>query len=342
MTSRPSYAINDRAAAYVMIFVNPTLYPALSFTTALDPERMLASVVVRVTYALGPSLGVAAEQAWQVSPEPWTSPVGLMEEDGPFLRGGVDLFVFGQAWAPGGRPIPAMRVQVKAGSFTREALVFGRRVWVGDGRGGLVASQPEPFVSMPLTMAEAFGGTSEYDGLEVPFPDNPIGKGFHTSQAQAQHGELPNIEEPDSPIREWSDTPPTCGFGFCPRLNSARVQNGTIRDENHNILDFRPPLFNQAFVPMIAPALAPGDRIDLTGFSPRGSFGFELPKPPAFVRLHFGERVAERALAIDQVGIEIDAARVFITWRFPFKYVVREREARMCELVTRPHREVGE
>lgn len=318
-----------------MIFVNPTLYPALLFPTALDPERMLASVVVRVTYALAAALAPSDEQPWVVSPQPWDSPAGPMDEDGPFVRGGVDLFVFGRAWAPGERPLRSMRVHIKAGEFVREALVFGRRVWLGDGRGGLTASQPEPFVSMPLTMAEAFGGTSESDGLPVPFPDNPIGKGFHVEASQAIHAELPNVEEPDSPIRRWNDTPTTCGFGFCPRANSARVLNGTVRDAQQNILDFRPPLFNQAFVPMIAPALAPGDRIELSGFSPRGPFGFVIPNPPGHIRLHFGERVVDRALGVDQVGVEVDAGRVFITWRFPFRYVVREREQRMCEFVTR-------
>jgi len=325
-----------------MIFVNPTLYPALLFPTVLDPERMLASVVVRVTYTLTAPLAIAAEQPWLVSPEPWESPAGLMEEDGPFLRGGVDLFVFGRAWAPGGRATRSMKVQVKAGAFVREAVVTGRRFWVGDGRGGLVATQPEPFTSMPLTMAEAFGGKSEADGLEIPFPENPLGKGFHVRAEQALNQELPNLEEPDSPMRQWGDIPTTCGFGFCPRLNSARVQNGTVRDDQHNILDFRPPLFNQAFVPMIAPALAPGDTVELLGFSPHGAIAFVVPGPPAYLRLHFGERVFERALAVDQVGVEVDAGRVFVTWRFPFKYVVREREERMCELVTWPRRERSE
>lgn len=315
-----------------MILVNPTAYPALLFRTVLDADRILASVVVRVTYTLGPRLAVAEEQIWKVSPEPWESPAGAMEEDGPFLRGGVDLFVFGQVWAEG-RATRAMKVQLNAGGFLRQAIATGRRVWVRDGRRGLVASEPEPFSSLPLTMAAAFGGTSEADGLAIPFPDNALGKGFHVSADQALGRELPNLEEPDSRMQHWNDIPVVCGFGFCPRVSSARVQNGTVRDARHNILDFRPQLFNQAFVPMIAPKLVPGDPVELLGFSPRGPVRFVVPEPPASVRLGFGERVVERALAVDQVGVEVDAARVFVTWRFPFRYVVREREERMCQLV---------
>jgi hypothetical protein len=80
---------------FLVIFGNPTVYHALLLSTVLEAEHMMASVVVRVTYNLGDELAVADEQAWRVSPEPWDSPGGKMEEDGPFMRGVVDLFAFG-------------------------------------------------------------------------------------------------------------------------------------------------------------------------------------------------------------------------------------------------------
>jgi hypothetical protein len=315
-----------------MILVNPTNYPALLFRTVLDDDRILASVVVRVTYTLGPKLTVADDQIWKVSPEPWDSPAGRMEEDGPFLRGGVDLFVFGRAWAKDA-DTREMKIRLRAGGFVREAVVTGRRTWVRNRKKELVASDPEPFSSMPLTMAEAFGGTSEADGLPIPFPDNAMGKGFHVSEEQALGQELPNLEEPDHGMRRWNDIPPVCGFGFCPRVNSARMRNGTILDAEYNLLDFRPQLFNQAFVPMIAPNLVQGDPVELFGFSPHGTVGFVVPEPPVGVRLGFGERVVDRAPSVDQIGVEVESARVFVTWRFPFRYVVREREERMCHLI---------
>ncbi len=315
-----------------MIFFNPTIYPALLFRTILDADRIMASVVVRVTYELGARLGVADTQMWKVSEEPWESPAGWMEEDGPFLRGGVDLFVFGRVYAPGGSA-RAMKVQLKAGGFSREAIVNGRRIWIRDGRGRLVPSEPEAFSSLPVTMAQAFGGMSETDGLRIPFPDNPLGKGFHATAEQALGQELPNLEEPEHRMRHWNDILPVCGFGFCPRVNGARMQNGTIRDADHNILDFLPRLFNQAFAPMIAPAMVPGDAVELAGFSPRGLIRFAVPDPPARVLLAFGKRLVRMPLTVDQIGVEVDAARVFITWRVPFRYVVREREERMCQLI---------
>lgn len=315
-----------------MIFVNPTVYPAFLIPTVLDDDRILASMVLRVTYTLTDGQIIPAEdQVWEVSPAPWDSPAGKMEEDGPFMRGGVDLFVFGSAWAPYG-DTRTMTVRLKAGSFVREAVVTGRRTWVRNWKKELVPSDPEPFTNMPLTSAEAFGGTSEFDGLEVPFGDNPSGKGYHVTEEQAEGQELPNLEEPEHRIQQWNDAPPVCGLGFCPRANSARLQNGTIFGEDHTIADFRPQLFNQAYVPMIAPSLNPGDPIELVGFSPRGPVRFAVPKSPVGVRLQFGEREVERVPSVDQVGIEVEANRVFVTWRYPFRYVVREREERMCQL----------
>ena len=56
-----------------------------------------------------------------------------------------------------------------------------------------------------------------------------------------------------------------------------------------------PQLFNQAYVPMIAPSLNPGDPVELVGFSPHGPVRFTVPKSPVGVRLQFGERLVERA-----------------------------------------------
>ena len=37
---------------------------------------------------------------------------------------------------------------------------------------------PKPFTVMPLTLANAYGGADEWDELPVPYPANPVGKGY--------------------------------------------------------------------------------------------------------------------------------------------------------------------
>src|SRR5262245_34509176 len=105
-----------------MVFENETPWSALLARSVLDADRIAASVVVRVTYSWrGRELHPADEQVWPVSPTPSTSPRGPMEADGPFLRGGVDLFLFGSACADNGRPVSAMDVSVEAPAFSRRA-----------------------------------------------------------------------------------------------------------------------------------------------------------------------------------------------------------------------------
>ncbi len=50
----------------------------------------------------------------------------------------------------------------------------------------------------------------------------------------------------------------------------------------------------------------------------------------------FCEERAECPLRIDQLGIEADVRRVFITWRYPFRYVLLPLQKRSCVLVEQP------
>ncbi len=319
-----------------MIFTNETPFSALLLDTVLDDTRKMASTVVRVTYVMVEErLEVSPEQPWIVSREPWESPVGKMEEDLPFMKGGVDLFVFGEAVSRGGRAVEQMAVEVKVGEFVRRASVSGDREWVRrDGK--LTASRPVPFVRMPLTLEHSFGGKVTWDGLTVPWADNPAGKGFCIDEASAEGVALPNFEELDSVTRAWSDRPVTCGFGFCPRANSARFKNGFVLDADYELREMRPHFFNAAYPPMIAPAARAGDRVKVGGVSAAGSLRFTLPAAPCGLHLQFGSRVEDRALFVDQIGVDAASGRVFITYRFPFRFTIRPGEPRRATLTMHP------
>jgi hypothetical protein len=93
-----------------------------------------------------------------------------------------------------------------------------------------------------------------------------------------------------------------------------------------------PTFFNAAFPGMVAPSVEPGDRIAIAGVSPNGLVSVEMPPLPLKMRLTIGSTVAERPLRIDQVGIQVEKKRAFITYRYPFRYEMHRREARSCEL----------
>lgn len=317
-----------------MELVNHTPFPALLFRTAVDEDRIAASILARVTFELrNGAPRVAEQQVWPVSPVPWTSEQGPMDADATFYKGGVDLFVFGHA-----RPtIPkatVVEVSIEIGDFTRRLLVFGPRVWYRK-IASLLPTAPLPFDSIPLTFTHAFGGKDLWDGLEIPFPDNPDGMGFYYKAEHAEDRPLPHIEEPDQRINAWNDWPMPAGVVPCSPGSGLRLRKGLRVREDGTLAALDATFFNAAHPRMIAPSIAPGAAVRLSGVSHSGPLVFKLPRLTLFARLRFGSLIDERDLSIDQVGVEVDMQRFFVSYRFPFRYVVRQEELRSCELLLR-------
>jgi hypothetical protein len=316
-----------------MDLINHTPFPAFLWTAIADDERLMASLVTRVTFDIrGSRLTPSAEHVWQVSPAPWESPYGAMEADDCFYKGGVDLFVFGHARPPGGGEAKQLEVSIELGEFRRRILVFGDRVWERHGA-HVEPSPPKPFRALPLTVEHAFGGKAPWDGLEVPFADNVVGKGFYLEEEQAVDQPLPNLEDPEHLIRKWDDRPDPVGVRPCPMANGKRLRLGVEFDENGALKKIRPRLFNAAYPEMVAARVQPGDRCRLVGMTDGGPITFWIPDFAPRVRLAFDDEVIERPLAIDQVGIEPDERRVFITYRYPFVYVLYPLQRRSAELL---------
>jgi hypothetical protein len=97
--------------------------------------------------------------------------------------------------------------------------------------------------------------------------------------------------------------------------------------------EIHPCLFNAAFPEMVAPIIRPGDPVRLTGVSHDGPVVFEVPSVPVVFRLSLDRTVLERSPTIDQIGIEVDKRRVFVSYRYPFRYVLYEGQQRQSELL---------
>jgi hypothetical protein len=315
-----------------MRLINHTPFPADLFRTIIDKRRFAASVLVRVTYDITPrGLVPSAEQPWKVSAGPWETEYGLMDGDEIFYKGGTDLFVFGHARAPGGRDVTELEIVVEVGKFRRRLLVFGDRVWERRGK-ALAPSAPRPFKAMPLTLANAYGGTSEWDSLATPWPANPKGKGYFLEESKAVGQPLPNIEDPTHRIAKWDDRPEPASLGICPMQSPSRVLNGLRLDDQHQVKEILPTWFNTAYPAMILQNVRAGDQVRLTGLADVGPVTFSLPDARFTTRLQFDQEVIERPLAIDQLGIEVDKMRAFIAYRYPFRYVMYPLQRRSCEL----------
>ncbi len=292
-------------------------------------------MVARITFDLTPAGPVpSADQPWIVSKAPWDSEHGQVDGDEVFYRGGVDLFLFGTARAAG-RAVTEMVVELAVGTFRRRIQVIGDRAWVRRGR-TLQPTAPVPFKTMPLTLAHAFGGKTTWDGLEVAYPDNPFGRGYAADEQSAEGTRLPNLEDPRRPIRKWDDRPDPVGLGFCPMSCGLRLRNGVVLSDEGKMAGIKPTLFNAAFPEMVVQRVAAGDAVRVDGVTESGArLAFTVPDVPLAARLQFGDEIIERPLAIDQLGIEADKQRIFVTYRYPFRYVMYRRQKRSCGLYVR-------
>ncbi|EYF08061.1 DUF2169 family type VI secretion system accessory protein [Chondromyces apiculatus] len=323
---------------------NHTPFRAQLFRTAIDDDRIAASLVTKVTYDLrGTALEPSEEQPWLISAEPWESEYGVIDTDQLFYRGGVDLFLFGHA-RPERRDTKSLTVAVRVGTeWKREVAVFGVRVW-RKGVSGLHATSPLPIEAIPLTMAFAFGGKDRWDGLEVPYPLNPDGIGCYLWQDSAEGKPLPNLEETDQLISSWEDKPLPAGVAPCPPMSGirlARLAGPALKAHAAGkadpmsegpALQFDATFFNAAHPRMIVPSVAPGTRIALSGVTGGAPLLVDVPGTLPRARVRFDDEVDERPLAIDQIGIEADKKRVFISYRFPFRYVVVPEQMREAHL----------
>ena len=317
-----------------MNLTNETGLPAFLMRTVIDEHRIASAVFARITYDIGADgrLSRRAEQPWIVSRPPWDGPKGPMPGDEVFYKGGVDVFVFGQAWTPRGRPAQASLVRVTIGTtLDAKIFVFGDRVWQGRGR-SLTASLPLPFSSMPLDLTRAYGGKFVWDGLEVAYPSNPAGKGFARDAEDAAGKPLPNLENPDQLIRAWNDAPDPVGVGVRPTSFEPHFRTTVEFADNGVLRKLSPRFFNAAFPGMIADRVEPGDPVSIEGVSPDGPLRFVIPPTPLSVDLGIGGTRMIREPAIDQIGVEAEERRVFIAYRFPFRYTITPRQARFCVL----------
>lgn len=117
----------------------------------------------------------------------------------------AELLVYGEAQAPGGRPVQGIDVTARLGSIEKTIRVLGDRYWMLDRNGKPVVTDPRSFTEMPLDYAHAFGGPD--------YKMNPLGKG-HGAAVLLRQGEpapLPNLEDPRRPVLTPGDTrDPAC------------------------------------------------------------------------------------------------------------------------------------
>lgn len=325
-----------------MKLINETPFAAgLLRTAQLATATLVNALVVRVRHRLedGRLLPAAArEQPMTLERDPIDEMFGTLDDDSVYPRTGTDVIVIGDAIAPHGQATMA-QVRIAAGSYDLTFQVFGDRTWQRL-RHATVASDPAPFSTMPLSYTHAFGGTAVTSAGTATFAHNPVGRGYALDESQVDGTPLPNIENPDELMRSWTDQPAPVGCGPYPMcwglrlLNVVEVkQTGEGTDAELAGLAIHPErgMFDRAH-PLLSGRPLGNDILHITGMSAE-PLALPLPPCPAEAEIAVGARSQRRALALEEVLVNLRSGTVDLTYRKMFRYVFKPHEQRRTTLV---------
>ncbi|HVT09342.1 MAG TPA: DUF2169 domain-containing protein [Polyangia bacterium] len=265
--------------------------------------------------------------------EPLSTAFGVFHSENFLRKDGVDLCVLGTVRAP--RPRRGAEVCVSVGARRSTLMVYGERRWLRSGRGGLVASGPEPFEEMPISYHRAYGGKTVYDYEEISWPDNPVGRGYYLSEEAAEGQPLANIEKADAPpVRSWSDQPPVSGWGPYPCFWGLRAREAVKPDRANpsDLPTISRRLNNNAHPDLVLAALPESAEIRLTGL---GAAEMVYTVPPLRTQLEVtvGDAVvAQPPIQVDGVFLWTDLGHVTVTARAHFNYSYARGEVRRARL----------
>lgn len=211
------------------VIVNQSSFEVLPLAGRLDYPRHSLTVVVKGTFDLEPDAAATlAEEQQPIGPDVYDGDAATgslrYESDMVHFKPHADLMLLATAYAPGGRAVQRCKVTFGVGARRSTLFVTGDRYWSS----GLLrrgVTEPEPFTSMPLDWAHAYGGAG--------VPENPLGKGDRTGRERGskEPHALPNVEHPDDVMTSASNRPEPVGFAPVSRMWEPRVLRMGSYDE---------------------------------------------------------------------------------------------------------------
>ena len=310
---------------------NNSNFKHLLFRAALLDDNFAASIALRVNYSIeeGMATAITMDPFWKLEANPQETIYGSLINEAVIKRGGIDLFLFGYAYGGKEKNVKFTDVEVNIpGKFSNSIKVFGDRHWDL----GLLKyniTDPKAFDKILLSNCNSYGGFDLWDGVMVPDPFNPDGKGYAVNKDSLHGKPLPNIEDPNNLINSWKDKPSpvgVCATRWCEKR--IKIGLGLNGKPENSPTKLSPILYNDAYLGMITNGLLPGDNIVITGMNAKGKFQFKIPNMDMKLKLRFADNEYNRKFYIDQIGIEPDENRAFITYRYAFNYKFKAKEKR--------------
>ena len=302
----------ENATPFEIVWIPGRLrYPAHSLT-----------VIVKGTFMLVPGGRVIVAEKQDPAGPDVESPEGAVyyESDFAHFKPRADRLLVGRCYVPGARPVRETAVAFTVGGWRRVLRVVGDRKW---NRSLLKASagDPEPFTTMDIGYARAFGGPR--------FAPNRAGRGFFRDKPESDVEQLlPNVEDPGQPVRTPGDAVAPAGFGPLSRTWAPR--RGMIGTYGKHWFRTRCPWFpedidwgvnNAAPVPNQSATYLAGDEEivleNLRSDAPRWAGMLPGTRVRAFAdrRRNGTADIEEIALHLDTLWIDAEIGKLVLVWR---------------------------
>ncbi|GLR15281.1 DUF2169 domain-containing protein [Chitinimonas viridis] len=324
-----------------MDLINGTRY-ALSVDQVLDKDgRPWLVAVAKSTWQLEPDadgkLTLAAKQRpLRMSDvhegEPGLS-APLFESDYTFRKAACDVLFKGAAHSPEGKPVKILEAGLRIGPIHKVLRVVGNRPWQRKLGSYWTPGSPEPFVQLPITYGNAFGGmyTPEQIGSSSPddylsYPDNLVGRGYAKGAFQGLLADTyaPNLEAMDEEISAPDGRYKAVSLGpiarNCPpRLRYAGTYDQRWQEEVFPLLpkDFDERFYQSAPPDQQMPYPTGGEQIALLNLTLGGGLKvITLPR----LRLPMVALTRERRpiplhTVVDTLIFDTDAMVLEVVWR---------------------------
>jgi hypothetical protein len=242
-----------------------------------------------------------------------------------------DVLLNGSAYGPDGRVVERIAVGLQVGGWRKAFTVWGNRVWRRAAI-GYAPSEPVPFLRLPISYDNAFGGTDERRhgaGQVRSYLPNPVGRGwhYHIYPELVAGAPVSNTEEMNDPVGDPGGKYRPMAFGPIGRGWPSRIRFAGTYDEHwkENTFPFLPADFDTRYFQcasedqQIAHPRG-GEKVLLVNLNPDGRREFTLPSvlmPIVFSRKR-ADPVETRGMP-DTILFEPDAERFSMVWRASLK-----------------------